>query len=291
MALGGAVLRITQTGVRAIQLLASILVLGIFSYYLVVLKDHHLHISTWIRAVEGISGAAVLYLLFAVVLTLCLGGIRFFAFLAIVLDACFIGAFAAVAILTRGGAHSCNGYVNTPLGSGPSDSKSTGYGKNGFGFGNTENVTYLPNLHLACMLEKSVFAVAILNAILFVISAILQLMLAKHHQHEKRVGPSPANNYTSGTGRRQFWKRKNRHTARDAELGAVGAGALATEKHYHNNVRPSHDTGITGTTVDAPADSYGHHKYGAEPVQPGYPTQGYGHTGQTHGVTPTNANF
>ena len=38
----------------------------------------------WEKAVEGLSGAAVLYTIFAVVLTCCLGGISVFAFLAIV---------------------------------------------------------------------------------------------------------------------------------------------------------------------------------------------------------------
>ena len=92
MALGGAVLRFGQTGIRVIELLAAITALVIFSYFLVVLSDHHLHIATWIRAVEGISGAAVLYLLFAVLLTLCLGGVAVLAFIAVALDIAFAGA-------------------------------------------------------------------------------------------------------------------------------------------------------------------------------------------------------
>jgi hypothetical protein len=164
MALGAAFLRIVQMGIRAIQLLASILVLGVFSYFLVVLKDHDINVKAWVRAVEGMSGAAVLYTGFAVILTLCLAGKSFFAMLAIVIDVCFIGCFAAIAVLTRGGADSCNGNVNTPLGSGPSNRNSPGYGKNGIGTGEGENVTYLPNLHQACMLQRAVFAVAIFNA-------------------------------------------------------------------------------------------------------------------------------
>merc|ERR1712000_280465 len=73
------------------------LVLGIYSYFLSVLADKNIHIPAWEKAVEGMSGAACLYLIFCVLLTLFLGGIRFFAFIAIVLDICFVGCFAAIA--------------------------------------------------------------------------------------------------------------------------------------------------------------------------------------------------
>ena len=157
MAIGGIFLRLTSTLIRVIQLCASILILGIFSFFLAELARHHLSIATWIRAVEGMSGAAALYGIFAVILTCCLGGITFFAFLAIILDICFIGCFVAIAILTRGGAHSCNGLVNTPLGSGnASNGRSSSLLKG-------KNNPYTPDLKLACKLEKAVFAVAIAN--------------------------------------------------------------------------------------------------------------------------------
>jgi hypothetical protein len=115
---GGSALRFGQTGVRLIQLLAAILALAVFCYFLAVLHNHHDHIPTWERAVAGVSGSAVLYLIFAVVLTLCLGGVAFFGLIAVLLDIAFIGAFIFVAWETRHGANSCKGYVNTPLGSG-----------------------------------------------------------------------------------------------------------------------------------------------------------------------------
>ena len=117
------------------------------------------------------SGASVLYLCFAVLLTIFLGGLAFFAFLAVILDICFIGCYIAIAWFNRGGAGSCSGNVNTVLGSGPSNSNSPGYGANGFGFGGNQNVTYAPNLHRACRLETAVFAVAIINIFLFIITA------------------------------------------------------------------------------------------------------------------------
>jgi hypothetical protein len=117
-AAGGAALRFGQTGVRLIQFLAAVVAFAIFSYFLAVLRNHHVHIPTWERAVEGVSGSAVLYLIFAVVLTLCLGGSAFFGLIAVLLDIAFVGGFIFVAWETRHGANSCKGYVNTPLGSG-----------------------------------------------------------------------------------------------------------------------------------------------------------------------------
>ena len=66
------------------------------------------------KAVEGISGGACIYTAFATLLTCFLGGLTFFAFLAILLDICFLGAFIAIAILARGGVHTSG--VNSPLG-------------------------------------------------------------------------------------------------------------------------------------------------------------------------------
>ena len=157
MALGGLALRSASTLIRILQFLASVLVLGIFSYFLASLAKHHLHIATYLRAVEGISGAAVLYTILAVVLTCFLGGITFFAFLAIVLDVCFIGGFVAVAILTRAGAHSCRGTVSTPLGTGNAASHQSDLTRG-------TNTIFKPSLGVACKLQKAVFAVAIAAA-------------------------------------------------------------------------------------------------------------------------------
>jgi hypothetical protein len=161
MALGGAILRVLQTIVRLLQLCCAIIACGVFAYFLAVLNDHGLPIATYVRAVTGIAGAAIIYLAFAVVLTLCLAGVVFLGYLAILLDIAFIGGFAAIAYYSRGGT-SCSGDVRTPLGNGPSDSQSAGYGKDGFGFGSGGNATYRPSLGRACNLNAAVFAVSIL---------------------------------------------------------------------------------------------------------------------------------
>jgi hypothetical protein len=164
MAVGGAFLRIFQTILRFIQLCCAVVACGVFAYFLAILADHNLPVATYIRAVTGMSGAAIFYTAFAVVLTLCLAGVAFLSFIAIVLDICFAGCFAAIAYFSRGGAGSCSGNVNTPLGSGPSNSAAQGYGADGFGFGSGNNATYKPSLRRACTLETAVFAVSIIAA-------------------------------------------------------------------------------------------------------------------------------
>jgi len=250
MAFGGALLRFGQTGLRLLEFACAAIVLGIYSYFLSVLADKNIHIPAWEKAVEGMSGAACLYLIFCVLLTLFLGGIRFFAFIAIVLDICFVGCFAAIAYYTRHGANSCKGVVNTPLGTGLSSQAAPGAGDWGY----------------VCSLNTACFAVSIVNIFLFLVTAVVQFLLARHHQKEKRYGPSPSNNYTSGTGRRPFWKR-NRGAARGTRDAEMATTATAPG-HHGTTVRPSHETGMTGSTMN----NAGHAPYASEPKygQPGY---------------------
>merc|ERR1711964_865707 len=101
MAVGGVLLRFGAVGLRIIQFGCAAIVLGIYSYYLAVLAQHDIHIPTWEKAVTGMSGAGALYTIFGIIFTLCLGGVAFFGFLAVVLDICFAGCFAAIAYYTR----------------------------------------------------------------------------------------------------------------------------------------------------------------------------------------------
>lgn len=271
------------------------------------------------RAVEGLSGAAVLYLIFAVGLTCCLGGISFLAFLAIVLDVCFCGAMIAIAILTRNGAHSCTGYVHTPLGTGPANAPG--------GFNN--DITYKVKLSTACRLNTAVFAVSIIGALLFLVTAALQIALVRHHKKEKRFGPSPDNNYTSGSGkagkRGRFARNKNTKNLDDSELGTTGAAGkrslFARNKKtnnlndnelgttgaivggvgvgeaaaHHHDIRPSHETGYTGSTVAGNNNTYDkvhepampqttgtHGGYYTQPQGTGANPYGYDTTTTTH---------
>jgi len=252
---GGLALRGTQMFLYFIAFCCSAIILGFYSYFLSVQADRSGSIPRWEKAVEGISGAAVLYTIAATVLTCCIGGVSFFAFLGIVLDVLFAAAFIAVAVLTRDGAHSCTGSnVRSPLGSGPDDQ-----GSNGF---DSDNVTYAVTNGTACRFNKASFSVAIIGAFVFLIAAVFQLFLGKHHKKEKRFGPSPSNGYTHGSsGNRRFWQRKRKGTAAGAVGGAAAGSALhkdveaghggLTADHYVDT-RPSHDTAFTGSTVTAP---------------------------------------
>jgi hypothetical protein len=150
MGFGGTFLKLVQTILYAIIFAASAVILGIYSYFLAWLSHQDKTIPTWEKAVEGLSGASCLYLIFAVLFTCCLGGKSFFAFLGIVLDVLFCGAMIAVAVMTRHGTETCSrdNYLRTPLG-------------NGFGRVNLDDG---PHLDTICRMNKSAFAVAIIAA-------------------------------------------------------------------------------------------------------------------------------
>jgi len=257
--------RLLTTLLYFLAFCCSAIIIGIYSYFLAVQADRNAFISRDEKAIEGLSGAATLYTIFATVLTCCLGGITFFSFIGIVLDICFVGAMIAIAVMTRHGASSCRGYVYTPIGNGPSNV--------GLGFdnasGTSNEITYAVHYGTACRLNTACFAVSIVGAVLFFLTALMQIALARHHKKEKRFGPSPTNNYTSGYGKRKFWQRKPKNGAtRDAEYGA--AGGLAAPGV---DTRPSHETGFTGSTVAgtgaAPYDK-------VEGTHAGYHTQPHG---------------
>lgn len=147
MGFGGIVLRFFNLTIRVLQTLDAAVILGIYSYFLAIQTKHNVDIPQWMRAVEGLAGAATLYGLLGCLFTCCLGGVAFFAFMAIVLDVAFVGAMVAITVLTRDGPQTCQGQVDTPLGSGKS----------------TDDSASQLNFGMACQLEKVVFAVAIIG--------------------------------------------------------------------------------------------------------------------------------
>lgn len=114
---------------------------------------------------------------------------------------------------------------------------------------------------------------------LFLIAALVQIALGRHHKKEKRFGPSPANNYTRGSGIK-FWQRRRakRTGLRDPEMaGATPAGTLAPAAA--TDYRHSHDTAYTGSTVAPHSATYENpHK----PLVGGYHTAPTG----TYNATP-----
>lgn len=149
----GLALRGTQFFLRLIQFCCSAIVLALFCYFLATLHNHSLPTHTWVRAVTGISGAAVLYTILSVLLLCCFPGRSFPSFITMVLDIAFAGAFIYVAVANRGGASSCNGQVNTVYGSGDADTNVVDSANGGF--------TVLPSLRQACRMETACLAVSI----------------------------------------------------------------------------------------------------------------------------------
>ncbi|MCJ1314050.1 hypothetical protein MMC25_007730 [Agyrium rufum] len=212
MGLGGILLRFGGTIIHGLSLIASILVLAIFSYFIAVLKDDSISISQTIEAVEGISAGGVAYGIAAILLTCCLGGFSFFAFIGIVVDLLFVGGFVAIAVLNRDGSKSCSGQVTTPIGTGVIGQSSDAY----------LDGVFTADLKRACVFQQATFALGLINAFLFTVSILLALALGKHHMKSKRQS-NKGQDFNGG--------------ARDVEIGGV---------------RPSQDSSMSGATVTGP---------------------------------------
>ncbi|KAJ5256823.1 hypothetical protein N7478_012927 [Penicillium angulare] len=249
-AAGGVFLRFCGLVLRVLQFLDAAVILGIFSYYLAILSKHDQTIDTWLKAVEGLSGAATLYGLLGLVFVCCLGGVAFFAFIGVVFDVLFTGAMVAIAILTRRGTDTCTGTVNTPIGNGNANDESP------------SKLTY----GMACKLEKVVFAVSVIGVFLFLISILFQVLLARHHKREKRFGPSPANNYTSGS-RKWFWNRTKNNPEKNGDNTLPGHPTPAdvefeaqpqAEKGWFGGWRRNKNTATTTPAATGAQNGYGY---------------------------------
>jgi hypothetical protein len=109
-----------QRLMRLLQFLSATISLGLFSARLYKIARSVQRISAATGAVEGILAAALAYTLISMILRFLLkgGGSKWLRWLWIILDLAFVGAFIAVAVLTRpngGTAGPCNarlrGYI------------------------------------------------------------------------------------------------------------------------------------------------------------------------------------
>lgn len=149
----GLALKILQWFIRGVQFCCTALVLGLTSYFLAAMADHHIRIPINLRAVEGISGGGVLYTIVGLLLLCCLAGLAFTSFIAIFLDVCFIGAFIYVATVYKNGTSTCKGpNVHTVFGTGNAgaDVSSAHHGS-----------VPLPKYKTACRMESAMLAVSI----------------------------------------------------------------------------------------------------------------------------------
>ena len=167
----GKLLRILTSLIYAILFALAIAITGIYGWFLASLADADLDVATWKKAVIGLAGAVAIYLLLVTIPTCCLGGKKFFSLLAIPLDLLALGAFIAIAVLTRDGADDCDGFVETPLGDGPEDEDAPGFGRDRFGFSSDETDSdlsdYDPDLGVACELNRAAFIMALIGMYVF----------------------------------------------------------------------------------------------------------------------------
>ncbi|CAJ2507729.1 Uu.00g089150.m01.CDS01 [Anthostomella pinea] len=229
----GFALKLLQWFIRGIQLCCCAVALALFSYFLAVASRHNnIPMPTWTKAVEGIAGVGVIYTLIGLLLLCCLAGHPFTSFIAIILDIAFIGAFIYVAQANRGGASSCRGNVDTPFGNNRPAGDRLGNG--------------LPSYRTICQMETAVLAVSIVAIVFFLLSAIVEFVLVRHRRKERRFGPSPNNNYTSGYGQGGFMGRFRRNKTGDSD-----GNTLPTHTHP-DQVRPSYNTDSTAIAGNEP---------------------------------------
>lgn len=149
----GFALKLVQWFNRGVQFACAGLILALNSYFLAAMSNHSITIPTNLRAVEGISGVAVLYTALGILLVCCLAGFTLTSFIAIVIDIAFVGAFIYVATVYKNGASSCTGdNLNTAFGTGSADATVASTSDGG---------VPLPTYGTACRMQSAELAVAI----------------------------------------------------------------------------------------------------------------------------------
>ncbi|KAF2713902.1 hypothetical protein K504DRAFT_424930 [Pleomassaria siparia CBS 279.74] len=195
--------------VRVLQFLSAVISLGIFSsrvykvYRLVNSAKTQRGISGAFGAVEGILAAAVAYTILATLIQCIVKarGPRWLRWLWVLLDLAFVGAFIAVAVLTRpaggpaGPKHCYNNRSSTSNGQNPGQ---VAQGKTA----NTQD--------RSCNLPWGTFILAILSTILHAITAAFHEVKDRMHEHRQHKAE---NEGQMGTENGQSANGQNGHSA------------------------------------------------------------------------------
>lgn len=245
----GIALRGLQFFLRAIQFCCAAIVLALFSYFLATLHNHNMPIGTWVRAVEGIAGAGVLYTIIALLMLCCVAGRSFPSFLMMVLDVAFVGGFIYIAVANRGGASTCNGQVDTAFGKGNADTNVVDNSNGGF--------LALPSLRQACKMQTACLAVSIVAVLLFALTPFVSLALVRHRRKEMRIGPSPANDYTEGYGGRKRFNFFGFGRKRNANADPANNPNVLPEHSTPDDLRHSYATEQTRVGSSGAGGGYG----------------------------------
>ncbi|KPM35198.1 hypothetical protein AK830_g11385 [Neonectria ditissima] len=252
-------LKFAQWFIRGIQLACAALVFAIYSYFLATLHNHKLSISNTIRAVEGVSGIAVLYTISGLLLLCFLASRTATSFIAVLLDFAFIGAFIFVAVANKDGSSDCTGTLDTPFGRGKAGDKAKG----------SDGFTALPSFRSACRLQSACLGLAIIAIFFFIFSIVVEVALARQRNREKRHGTGPQNDYASGSSSKGgffsglFKRNKKDHIAEEG--GILPEHTTPDQLEFS---RQSHATDRTAVNDDQEEGVYSKYEAGYGYPQP-----------------------
>ncbi|KAI1855907.1 hypothetical protein JX265_011990 [Neoarthrinium moseri] len=178
---GIAGLKCLQWVFRGIQFVCSVVMLGIYSYYLATMMKGNMTVPTYVKAVEGITAVGTVYTLVGLLLVCCCAGHAGTSFIALVLDVGLSGAYIYVAVANRDGASSCNsGTVNTVYGSGDAAASPSGAG------GNIIGDVGLPTFQMACRLQTVCLIASCIAILFFILSVFLEIHMNRSRHRAQR---------------------------------------------------------------------------------------------------------
>jgi len=178
--MGTKLLRVVSLPLRLLTALASLYILAISAYHVERVHRFDLTLSGRGYAIIVISGVGILYSSF----TLFSGFLPHFLFILFIpLEIILCGGFIAVSVLLRSAA----------------EANCSNPGSSLRRLWSTSGTIYQGNVRPQCEVDKGAFAVAIANAVLYLLLAITSYAIFRHHRRNRAFGPGPSNNY--GTGR------------------------------------------------------------------------------------------
>ncbi len=131
----------------------SVVLLGVYSYFLATLLTHQMTVPTGVKAIEGISALGTLYTALGLLFVCCCAGHPAPSFISIIFAASLTGSYIYVAIANRDGTSSCTGSsVNTVYGSGDATAIPGG--------GDSAGPMGLPTYQRACQMEMTCLIVS-----------------------------------------------------------------------------------------------------------------------------------
>ncbi|KAI6782940.1 uncharacterized protein J7T54_002099 [Emericellopsis cladophorae] len=227
--------KLLQSLVYTPLLLTSIITFSINTYLLAILASHSLSLPDSIPAVEGISGASILYTIVTLILLSRLVSVPK-CFVLLILNFAFAICWIYVSVTYRAGASGCSGdNVNAGV---------LGKGKEGDTVdGGSGGSVVLPDYGTGCRLQSAVLAVGIIS-IFFSLGAIaVELFLARQIYREKHrllpVDPEYTNEHETKDETGTVTS-----TARKGFLARVFGKRQTTpaQKMEQDNILPEHTT-------------------------------------------------